>query len=162
MTAISLFTATVVQTFLLGGCATGPLFDAQQMQPLEPGQARIIVIRDCCLQGAGTYPEVLVDGQLLGDLKPGSFAMVNVKPGNPEVVFEGGSWFWSTFYGRVVKQVEMKNMPTLNLKFAVAKGVDLLGNYPAGYSIKLISEAKVATVMPNLRAIAASTSNTKP
>jgi hypothetical protein len=72
---------------LLFGCASGPkLAEMQSSMPaLNPDQGRIYFYRTSSMMGAAIQPSVLLNGQVVGESKPGGFFYVDTAPGAQEV-----------------------------------------------------------------------------
>jgi hypothetical protein len=79
--------AVVALAALLGACASGPkLAEIKSSIPaVKPGEGRIYVYRDGSMMGAGIQPNVLINGKVVGESKPGGFFFVDLQPG-PVVV----------------------------------------------------------------------------
>ena len=73
---------------LLFGCAaSGPkLAEMQSSMPaLKQNQGRIYFYRTSSMMGAAIQPSVLLNGQAVGESKPGGFFFVDTAPGSQEV-----------------------------------------------------------------------------
>jgi hypothetical protein len=79
--------AVVALAALLAACASGPkLAEIKSSIPaVKPGEGRIYVYRDGSMMGAGIQPNVLINGKVVGESKPGGFFFVDLPPG-PVVV----------------------------------------------------------------------------
>ncbi len=72
---------------LLTGCATGPKYEEVRggFATLAAEQGRIYFFRSSNPFGSGIQPSVMLNGEKVGDSKPGGFFFVNRTPGNYEV-----------------------------------------------------------------------------
>jgi hypothetical protein len=77
---------TLCFAMLLGGCASGPKLDQVQtaLPPLDPEYGRLFVYRTA-LHGAAILPEVELNGQKLGKVKPWGFFYVDRPAGEYEI-----------------------------------------------------------------------------
>ncbi len=73
---------------LLGACASGPKYnEVQSAIPTIPAdQGRIYVYRSASMLGGAIQPSVMLNGEKVGDSKPGGFFFVDRAPGNFEVL----------------------------------------------------------------------------
>jgi hypothetical protein len=65
---------------VLGGCAaSGAKFQemAGSMPSLKPGEGRIFFLRSSSIVGAAIQPEIRLNGQVVGQSKPGGFFYVD-------------------------------------------------------------------------------------
>jgi hypothetical protein len=69
---------------LVSGCATGMKHDqmASSMPSVKPGEGRIYFLRSSSMVGAAIQPEIRLDGQVVGNSKPGGFFFVDRPAGN--------------------------------------------------------------------------------
>jgi hypothetical protein len=69
---------------LLAGCATGVKHSdmAAGMPSLKSGDGRIYFLRSSSMMGAAVQPEIRLDGQKVGESKPGGFFYVDRPAGN--------------------------------------------------------------------------------
>ena len=75
--------AVVFVLYLQGCAATGPK-SAEMAAPLSavpPGYARIVFYRSSGFAGAAVQPDIKVDGQVVGQSRPGGFFYADVGPG---------------------------------------------------------------------------------
>jgi hypothetical protein len=81
------FLAVLVLTALLAACASGPrMAEIQSQIPrLDSSQGRIYIYRADSFVGAGVQPNVMLNGQIVGQSVPGGFFFVDVRPGPVEV-----------------------------------------------------------------------------
>ena len=72
--------------FILGGCATGMLYDeaAQTIPTLASDKGRIYIYRTTTF-GTAVQPAVNVNGREEGKAKPGGFFFVDLEPGTHSV-----------------------------------------------------------------------------
>lgn len=73
---------------LLGGCAaTGPKMSEMQstIPHLKPDQGRVYFYRNASMLGAAMQPNILFNGKVVGESKPGGFFYVDDVPG-PKVM----------------------------------------------------------------------------
>lgn len=70
------------------GCATGPKYaEVKSSIPnLSPDKGRIYFYRSGTMFGSGIQPSVKLNGDVVGDSKPGGFFYVDVPPADYEVV----------------------------------------------------------------------------
>jgi hypothetical protein len=68
---------------LLGACASGPkLAEMQASIPaVKATEGRIYFYRSGSMMGAAIQPNILVNGQVVGESKPGGFFFVDLPPG---------------------------------------------------------------------------------
>lgn len=78
----------LVAGMLLAACASGPKYsDVQSSIPqLASGQGRVYFYRSNSMLGAAIQPSITLNGEKVGDSKPGGFFYVDRPPGNYEVV----------------------------------------------------------------------------
>jgi len=77
----------LVSVLSTAGCATGPKFE-DQMQvaaAAQTGTGRIFFYRPGKFVGAGIQPQVYLNGEAVGQAKPGGFFFVDRPPGDYEV-----------------------------------------------------------------------------
>lgn len=76
------FAASVVA--LASGCATGVKHDAMasSMPSLKAGDGRIYFFRSSSMLGAAVQPDIRLNGQVVGQSKPGGFFYVDRAAGN--------------------------------------------------------------------------------
>lgn len=69
---------------LVSGCATGMKHSemASSMPSLRPGEGRIYFFRSSSMFGAALQPEIRLNGQVVGQSKPGGFFYVDRPAGN--------------------------------------------------------------------------------
>lgn len=79
--------AVVALAALLAACATGPkLAEIQSTIPaLKTNEGRIYFYRSNSFVGGGIQPNILVNGKVVGESKPGGFFFVDLPPGPIEV-----------------------------------------------------------------------------
>jgi hypothetical protein len=79
--------AVVAMAALLSACASGPKHaEIQSSIPaLKSGEGRLYVYRSSGMFGAAIQPNVLVNGKVVGESKPGGFFFVDLPPGPLEV-----------------------------------------------------------------------------
>lgn len=72
---------------LVSACASGPkLAEVRSAIPtLKPDEGRIYFYRPNTMLGAAVQPAIHLDGQPVGDSKPGGFFFVDAKPGPKNV-----------------------------------------------------------------------------
>src|SRR4051812_14927161 len=72
---------------LMTACASGPKFAevSASIPVLKASEARVYVYRTNSMLGAAIQPNVLVNGKVAGESKPGGFFFVDVAPGTVEV-----------------------------------------------------------------------------
>ncbi|MBI1965646.1 MAG: DUF2846 domain-containing protein [Betaproteobacteria bacterium] len=72
----------------LTACASGPKYKEVEasIPPLAAGKGRIYFYRSGVIFGSGIQPSVMLNGQQVGDSKPGGFFFVDRDPGNYEVL----------------------------------------------------------------------------
>ncbi|MDB5806841.1 MAG: uncharacterized protein JWN73_4163 [Betaproteobacteria bacterium] len=71
----------------LGACASGPKFNEVKsaIPAMSADQGRIYVYRPGSMVGAAIQPEVLLNGEKVGESKPGGFFYIDRPAGNYEV-----------------------------------------------------------------------------
>ena len=76
----------VCSIFILGGCATGMLYDeaAQTIPALASDKGRVYIYRTTVF-GTAIQPAVKVNGREEGKAKPGGFFIVDLEPGTHSV-----------------------------------------------------------------------------
>ena len=64
---------------ILGGCASGPKFaDVEKTIPsLKAGEARVYFYRENSMMGAAIQPDLRLNGEVVGESKPGGFFYVD-------------------------------------------------------------------------------------
>lgn len=69
---------------VLSGCATGVKYQdmANTIPAVKPNQGRVYFFRSSSMMGAAIQPEIRLDGQVVGESKPGGFFFVDKTPGN--------------------------------------------------------------------------------
>lgn len=69
---------------VLSGCATGVKYQdmANTIPAVKPNQGRVYFLRSSSMVGAAIQPEIRLDGQVVGESKPGGFFFVDKAPGN--------------------------------------------------------------------------------
>jgi hypothetical protein len=72
---------------LLTACASGPkMAEVESKIPaLKANEGRIYVYRSSSMMGAAIQPNVLLNGKVVGESKPGGFFFVTVAPGPMEI-----------------------------------------------------------------------------
>lgn len=80
-------TAILAMAALLAACASGPKHaEVQSAIPaVKATEGRIYFYRSNSMMGAAIQPKILVNGQVVGESKPGGFFFVDVAPGAVEV-----------------------------------------------------------------------------
>ncbi len=73
---------------LLAACASGPKHaEIQSSIPaLKASEGRLYVYRSGTMMGAGIQPNVVINGKVAGESKPGGFFFVDLPPGTVEVL----------------------------------------------------------------------------
>jgi len=68
-------------------CSTGPTYSQFLMQtrPPPPGQGRVFVYLTDASEAPSFWPEITIDGQLMGEMRTGSFFYVDRPPGIHQV-----------------------------------------------------------------------------
>ena len=143
---------------MLAGCASGPRFNPEALPVLQTGQGRVVLLRGHTLQGGGTYPQVRINGSVVGNLVLGGYAVVNVPPGITEVVLEPGGFAWSAAYGVVKYSYTVNDTETIYLRLQMATGTSgvVMGGRAlpaAGFDFKQINEKLASGMLSGLRAI---------
>jgi len=79
--------AVVALAALLGACASGPkLAEMKSSIPaIKSGEGRVYFYRSSSMMGAAIQPNVLVNGTVVGESKPGGFFFVDLPPGAVQV-----------------------------------------------------------------------------
>jgi hypothetical protein len=74
----------VAATALLAGCASGPKFTevAQSLPKLKEGEGRIYFFRSSSMLGAAIQPDIRLNGNVVGESKPGSFFFIDRPAGS--------------------------------------------------------------------------------
>ena len=82
----------VLSIFILGGCATGGLYDevAQTIPTLDADKGRVYIYRTTAF-GFAVQPAVKVNGREEGRAKPGGFFIVDLDPGSHSVSTTSGT-----------------------------------------------------------------------
>jgi Protein of unknown function (DUF2846) len=80
-----MLTATAL---LATGCASGPKYSAveKNIPTLASGKGRIYFYRSGSMFGSGIQPSVKLNGEKVGDSKPGGFFYIDRAPGDYEVM----------------------------------------------------------------------------
>ena len=145
-----------VSVLLMTACATGPAFTPSVLPALQSGQARIVLMRGHTVQGVGTYPQVRVNGDVIGNIVLGSYAAVNVPLGATQVQLEPGSFTWSAAYGVNKYTYQVQDAQTIYLRLQMATGTSgvVIGGraMPAyGFDFREVSEKTAMALLPSLR-----------
>ena len=84
---IARLAGTLAIGLLAAACASGPKHaDVSSAIPtLKAGEGRIYFFRSNSMVGAAVQPTVLLNGQAVGDSKPGGFFFADAKAGSQEV-----------------------------------------------------------------------------
>ncbi len=79
--------AIVALAIMLAACASGPKHAevAASIPTVSAGEGRIFIYRSNSMLGAALQPNVLVNGKVAGESKPGGFFFVNLAPGTVEI-----------------------------------------------------------------------------
>jgi hypothetical protein len=79
--------AVVVLAGMLAACASGPkLAEMKSSIPeVKPTEGRVYFYRAGSMMGAAIQPNILVNGKVVGESKPGGFFFVDLAPGAVEV-----------------------------------------------------------------------------
>ncbi len=80
--------ASLAAAFLLAACAAGgpKLSEVRSTMPqLKADQGRIYFYRNSSMLGAAMQPNILLNGRVVGESKPGGFFYVDDAPGPKEV-----------------------------------------------------------------------------
>lgn len=87
MKKYALILLSLASLFLLCSCASGPRFSEMQstIPRLKPDQGRVFLYRVSSPFGAMIQPDILIDGQVVGQSEPGGFFYVDLMKGNHEV-----------------------------------------------------------------------------
>lgn len=88
MTKIKSRPALCLFILALAGCATGPKYSEVRstIPQLSADKGRIYFYRSANIFGSGIQPSVKLNGNVVGESKPGGFFYVDVPPGDYEVV----------------------------------------------------------------------------
>ncbi|MBC7955145.1 MAG: DUF2846 domain-containing protein, partial [Cytophagales bacterium] len=72
---------------LLSACATGPKMSevSASIKPVQANEARVYFYRSSSMMGAAIQPNILLNGKVVGESKPGGFFFVTTAPGPMEV-----------------------------------------------------------------------------
>jgi len=123
----------------LGACASGPKYnDVKSSIPtVSAEQGRIYLYRSGIMFGAGIQPSVMLNGEKVGDSKPGGFFFLDRAPGNYEVMLSS----------EVDKKVSftLEKGQTQYVKMTVGMGVIVYRVYP-----ELVDAAQAQTDMVDL------------
>lgn len=86
MKTVRLF-AAIALAMLLGACATGPKHGevAASIPAVKQDQGRVYFYRSGSMLGAALQPNIMVNGKVVGESKPGGFFFVDLPPGAVEV-----------------------------------------------------------------------------
>jgi hypothetical protein len=78
------FALAAAAVLLVSGCATGIKHDqmAASMPNLKQGDGRIYFFRSTSMMGAAIQPDIRLNGQVVGQSKPGGFFFVDRPAGN--------------------------------------------------------------------------------
>ena len=78
------FALATVAVALVSGCATGIKHDqmASSLPSLKAGQGRIYFFRSSSMVGAVVQPDIRLNGEVVGQSKPGGFFYVDRPAGN--------------------------------------------------------------------------------
>ena len=78
------FATIVACAAVMSGCATGVKYQemASTIPAVKPDQGRVYFFRSSTMFGAAIQPEIRLDGQVVGESKPGGFFYVDKAPGN--------------------------------------------------------------------------------
>ncbi len=76
--------ALAVAVALLGGCATGAKYQdvVHTLQAPKAGEGRIYFLRSASFVGGALQPDIRLNGQVVGESKPGGFFYVDRPSGN--------------------------------------------------------------------------------
>lgn len=88
MQTLQRLVAVFATVLLAAGCATGPSYKEVQstLPKVTASQGRIYFYRSAQPFGSGIQPSVMLNGQKVGDSKPGGFFFVDRAPGSYEVL----------------------------------------------------------------------------
>jgi hypothetical protein len=80
--------ALVFAVFTVAGCASGPKYaEMQSTIPVVAAErGRIYFYRSGSMLGAALQPTIKLNGNAVGESKPGGFFYVDATPGNQEVI----------------------------------------------------------------------------
>ena len=72
---------------LLSACASGPKLAemSSSIPPLKADEGRVFFYRSSSMMGAAIQPNILLNGNVVGESKPGGFFFVTTVPGPMEV-----------------------------------------------------------------------------
>ena len=86
MRALNAF-SVLVSVALLAACASGPKYSdvKSSIPPLSSTQGRIYFYRSNSMMGSAIQPSIMLNGEKVGDSKPGGFFYVDRPPGKYEV-----------------------------------------------------------------------------
>jgi uncharacterized protein (DUF2141 family) len=75
--------ASLALVALLGACASGPKHAdvAASIPGLKAGEGRVYVYRSSSMMGAAIQPNVVINGRVAGESKPGGFFFVDLPAG---------------------------------------------------------------------------------
>ena len=87
MNSLTRRVAVIALAALLGACASGPkLAEMKSSIPaIKANQGRIYFYRSGSMMGAAIQPNIIVNGQVVGESKPGGFFFVDLPPGAVQV-----------------------------------------------------------------------------
>ena len=80
--------AILAGVLLLAACASGPKYNevSSSFPPLASNQGRIFFYRTKNMEGSAVQPSIMLNGEKVGDSKPGGFFYVDRPPGSYEVL----------------------------------------------------------------------------
>jgi len=132
-----IFLACLLAT--LAACASGPKYTEvkSSIPTASAEQGRIYFYRSGIMFGAGIQPSVMLNGEKVGDSKPGGFFFIDRAPGNHEVMLSS----------EVEKKVSftLEKGQTQYVKMTVGMGVIVYRVYP-----ELVDAAQAQTDMQDL------------
>ena len=81
---------TGIAVLLLEGCVSMPNFSeyAKRLPPPTQGEGRILFYRESRFFGSARHPDILLDGEKVGESKPGGYFYVDRPAGNHVVMCE--------------------------------------------------------------------------